>query len=240
MISVKDLHFRYHNKPESPVLKGVTFDLTPGSVTVVIGLSGSGKSTLCQILSGIIPNCIPEDYTGQVLIDDEDISKFKLSGIVQKIGYVMQDPDRQIIASTVEDELAFGLENLEVEPELIRSRVDDMMDFLKIRDMALVNPSRLSGGQKQLLSIGSVLIMEPEVLILDEPFSHLDDDGKYLTQKFLKKMQKEGKTILIVEHNYYEADFVDKWLELKDGRINELEPIHEFAEETFAEGTIAI
>ena len=224
MIRVNDLTFAYDNDPERIALEGITFSLEPETITAIIGLSGCGKSTLCQILCGIIPQCIGGNLSGQILIDDMDVRQAPLKNLCQKIGYVMQDPDRQIIAATVEDELAFGPENLALPPEEIRGRVDRSLELLGIEELALKNPAKLSGGQKQLTAVGAVLTLEPDILILDEPMSHVDERGRERMLDAIKKLRDAGKTLILVEHEYETLDFADQWLVLEEGRVKAFAP----------------
>ena len=219
MIQVTDLTFSYDSQPERKILDRITFSLEPGTITAVIGLSGCGKSTLCQILCGIIPNCVEGNLTGQVLVDGLDVQTEPLSRTARKIGYMMQDPDRQIIASAVEDELAFGPENLALPPEEIRRRVEETMELLGITHLAKKNPSQLSGGQKQLTAAGALLTLNPDILVMDEPMSHVDRQGRETMLDLMKKLKKEGKTVIVVEHDYEQLDFADQWLVLEEGKL---------------------
>lgn len=219
MIHVRNLTFSYDRRPEKAALTDITFSIKPGTVTAVIGPSGCGKSTLCQILCGIIPQCISGELQGEVRVGGTDVQHVSLRELSQKIGYVMQDPERQIIASTVEDELAFGPENLCLPPEEIRGRIEAVSDALGIRHLAAKNPGKLSGGQKQLVAIGGILTMEPDVLILDEPLSQVDREGRERMIALMKKLRAQGKTILAVEHDYRMMDFADQWICLDRGRL---------------------
>jgi len=221
IIEIKNLKFAYEENSSRYILNDVTFNIEKGEVTGIIGLSGCGKSTLCQIIAGIIPNCIFGEISGEVIVDSIDISEVALSELAQEVGFVMQDPDRQIITQTVEDELAFGAENLCVPPKEIRERVDSVMELLGISHMAEMDPSNLSGGEKQLVAIGSVLTMKPKIIILDEPFSHLDEEGKDLIRKTIDSLSKKGKTIIVVDHDYKTAGIFNKMLWLEEGKISE-------------------
>lgn len=217
MIHVENLKFSYTG--EKNILNGISFHIKKGSVTGLIGDSGCGKSTLCHILSGIIPNEIDGEISGEVKIAGQPLKYMELNEAAEYVGLVMQDPDRQIVTSTVEDELAFGLENRCILPSEIVERVEYMLDFLEIRNLRYENPGRLSGGQKQLVSIGGILTLKPPVLILDEPFSHLDENGRMLVGQLIHKMKEAGQTVLIVEHNYEYIQFADQFIWLEDGTI---------------------
>ena len=219
-LSVKNLSFAYGRKP---VLEGLSFDVRAGETLVVAGLSGSGKTTLCQILCGIIPNAVPGTISGRVMIGGDDITGASLALTATRAGLVFQDADSQIICTTVEDELAFGLENLCVETGEIRRRVDAMLRLFGLWEERLQNPSRLSGGQKRLVTIAGVLILEPQILILDEPMSALDTDGRSLVRQAIDDLHRQGATIIIVEHDLRSVTWADRWLVLQDGRIAALD-----------------
>lgn len=218
-LQVKDLTFSYESAPEIEVLSGVSFSVAKGTITAIIGLSGCGKSTLCQILCGIIPQCIEGEVSGEIRLDGLDVREEPLKKLAQKIGYMMQDPDRQIIASTVEDELAFGPENLGVEPAEIRRRVDETLELLGIRHLALKSPTQLSGGQKQLVAAGALLTMGSDILVMDEPLSHVDARGRAAMTGLMKRLCGAGKTLLVVEHDYEQLNFADQWLVMDAGKI---------------------
>lgn len=217
MVHVKELHFSYTGNRE--ILNGISFDLAEGTITGLIGDSGCGKSTLCQILAGIIPNEIDGLISGEVLVDGHSLKEMELKEIAGYVGLVMQDPDRQIFTSAVEDELAFGPENMCVCPTEIRQRVDKILDFLGIRSLSMQNPGKLSGGQKQLTAIGGILTLNPQVVILDEPFGHLDQNGKILIAQLLQKMKAAKKTIICVEHHQEWIPFADQLIWLEKGKI---------------------
>lgn len=219
ILEAKGITFSYEDKPTRHVLKDMSFGIDKGTMTVLLGLSGSGKSTLCQILCGIIPGCIKGDLGGQIIFDGIDISLVKVSQLATKIGYVMQDPDRQMITTTVEDELAFGLENLCFSSEEIKERIEEIMNLLNLNHLRLQNPGMLSGGEKQVVAIGAILALNPDVIIMDEPLSHLDELGRQTVCITLRQLRDRGKTLLIVEQDYELLDFADRWVVLKDGVI---------------------
>lgn len=216
-ITVKNLKFKYESEKE--ILKGLDFTINRGEYVAIIGDSGCGKSTLCHILCGIIPNAVSGILSGTVELDGQHIKEMEFKDFARKIGFVMQDSDRQIVTSTVEDELSFGPENFCLEPEEIRRRVDDTLELLGLSELRDVNPNRLSGGQKQMVTIGSVLTLDPEVFILDEPFSHLDRENRDNLEQVIEALKERGKTILIVEHDHTTVKKADKWLFLQDGKV---------------------
>lgn len=221
IIEVKNLSFQYDT---AEVLHDLTFSIEKNTITAILGLSGCGKTTLCHCLAGIIPNCIEGSLTGEIYIDGLELRGKKLSKLASVIGLVMQNPDNQLVTTTVEDELAFGPENMNVPPEEIRIRVDEILELLKLKDLRYENPVRLSGGQKQMVAIASVLALNPDVLILDEPLSRLDAQGKELLISTLKMLRELGKTVIVVEHDYKQMNFADQWLIMERGRLRSLAP----------------
>lgn len=216
-INVEHLTFSYDGN--NTILDDLSFAINKGEFVGIIGDSGCGKSTICHILCGIIPNAIGGDLSGCAVVGKRLLSEMKLKDMYSVIGFVMQDSDRQIVTSTVEDELAFGPENMCMEPPQIKKKVDEMLSFLGIEDLRLCNPNKLSGGQKQLVTIGSVLTSEPEIVVLDEPFSHLDQVGRDKIAGIIEQMKKKGITVIVVEHDHSAINNADRWLLLEDGQI---------------------
>ena len=215
IIEVENLSYSYDAGKK--VLNGLNFSIDKGSINGIIGLSGCGKTTLCYALCGIIPQILGGEISGQILLKGNDIASYPLSKLAQQIGLVMQNPDQALVTTTVEDELAFAPENLCLSPLEIRARVDRTLDLLHLKDLCLKNPNSLSGGQKQLVSLGAVLTLNPDILVLDEPLSQLDQDGRELVTDAMISLSREGKTIIIVEHDIEVVSFADKWLVMGNG-----------------------
>lgn len=211
------MKFQYESGRQ--ILNGLNFTVEQGEYVGIIGDSGCGKSTLCHILCGIIPHALNGTLSGDVYVDGIHLRERKMIDLAQVIGFVMQDPDRQIVTSTVEDELAFGPENFCLEPGEIRRRVEDVMELLELTRLRYINPNHLSGGQKQLVTIGSLLTLDPDIFILDEPFSHLDPENRVQVERVMEKLRERGKTILIVEHDHRMIRDADRWLFLQDGIV---------------------
>ena len=182
IIEIKNYFFSYtgNDGREKEVLHDLCISIEEKTITGVLGLSGCGKTTLCKTLCGIIPHCCPGKIDGTILIDGVNTAEIPLNKLACRIGFVMQDPDEQLITTTVEDELAFAPENLKLAPCEINRRVNYVLDALGLKALRTCDPSHLSGGQKQLTAIGSILTLEPDILVLDEPMSHLDETGKQL------------------------------------------------------------
>ena len=215
-VEVRNLTFAYSDG--KTVLRDISFFVSSGEVFVIAGLSGSGKTTLCRILCGIIPHAVKGIMSGHVTVMGIDPRDAGLPQTALRAGMVFQDADSQIICTTVEDELAFGLENLCHPPEKIRLRVDELLSEFGFDGRRLTNPARLSGGQKKLLTIAAVLAPAPPVLILDEPMSGLDSEGRELVHAALEEQRRQGRTVIIVEHDLKLVTFADRWLLLQDGK----------------------
>ena len=198
------------------VLDGLDLEIEKGSFVAILGHNGSGKSTLAKHFNAIH---IPTE--GDVLVDgintrDED----RVFEIRTKAGMVFQNPDNQMVAAIVEDDVAFAPENLGVEPEEIRKRVDNCLALVGMSKYAKSSPSKLSGGQKQRVAIASVLAMEPQCIILDESTAMLDPKGRVEVMKTIKKLNREnGMTVILITHYMDEAAQADRTIVINDGKI---------------------
>lgn len=220
-VEVSDLEFRYKSSMTS-VLKNVNLKVKPGEIVAVIGLSGSGKTSLMYALNGIIPKHISGDYSGTVNINGLSIENMGLSDIATVVGTVFQDPDTQIIFSDIQDEIAFGPENLCISKDVIFKRMDEIIKLLDIERLRGKNPKDLSGGEKQLVVLASVLSLGVQILILDECMSQIDQKGKYLIKKAIKQLKEDGKTIIMVEHEEDHLDIADSIYLLEDGNLTKV------------------
>ncbi len=195
-------------------IKNVNLEINKNQFVGIIGPNGSGKSTLARLINGLY-----EPSSGKVEVDGfNTLNKDKLFDIRKKVGFVFQNPDNQIVATTIEDEIAFGLENLELPPQEINRRIDSALDFINMISYKRRLTTNLSGGQKQLITFASILAMEPEYLVLDEPTSLIDIDGRKKIMNLLKKIKKK-KTVLFITHFLEEVFIADKILVLKDGEV---------------------
>ncbi len=221
MIVAKELSFDYiknnedGTKTKIPALKHVNFELKDGQFIAVLGHNGSGKSTLAKHLNALF---IP---TGGLLwVDGMDTSKEEFIWDIRKtVGMVFQNPDNQIIASIVEEDVAFGPENLGVPPEQIRTRVDDALASVSMQEFAKHSPHMLSGGQKQRIAIASILAMKPKCIVLDEATAMLDPIGRREVMDTIKRLNKEGITIIHITHYVDEAAMADRVIVMDDGVI---------------------
>ena len=196
---VDNLSFRYRDRPGAAI-HNISFDTKPGEVLLIAGASGCGKTTLIRSINGLIPRSYKGELTGRVLVFGEETGGWKLSQISQKIGTVLQDPERQILGSKVRNEVAFGLENLAVPRQEILQRVDEALEFLKISHLRERETFTLSGGEKQKLALAGVLAMRPSILLLDEPLASLDPASAQDTLDTVRFLADQGMTVLMVEH----------------------------------------
>ena len=218
-IHIKGLEFSYINEAEEPpvkntVLKGIDLDIEKGEFVAVLGHNGSGKSTLAKCINAIN---LPEK--GEVVVDGLDtIREENLLPIRKRVGMVFQNPDNQIVATIVEEDVAFALENLGVEPKEIRTRVDEALKTVGMYEYRMHAPHKLSGGQKQRVAIAGVLAMEPECIVLDEPTAMLDPKGRSEVMKTIKMLNKEkGVTIVLITHYMEEAAQADRVVVIDGG-----------------------
>mgnify|MGYP000726130541 CR=1 FL=1 len=219
MIETKNLSFIYREEDmesgeikEEKVLKDINIEIEKGSFTAVLGHNGSGKSTLAKHFNAIL---LPSG--GKVYVKGMDTAIFNIR---QSAGMVFQNPDNQMVAALVEDEVAFAPENLGVEPKEIRRRVDECLEIVNMTKYAQSSPSKLSGGQKQRVAIASVLAMNPEILILDEPTAMLDPKGRSEVIKTIKMLNEEKDiTVVLITHYMDEAAQADRTVVIDDGEI---------------------
>lgn len=223
MIETKNLSFIYREEDmesgeikEEKVLKDINIEIEKGSFTAVLGHNGSGKSTLAKHFNAIL---LPSG--GKVYVKGMDTAdENNIFNIRQSAGMVFQNPDNQMVAALVEDEVAFAPENLGVEPKEIRRRVYECLEIVNMTKYAQSSPSKLSGGQKQRVAIASVLAMNPEILILDEPTAMLDPKGRSEVIKTIKMLNEEKDiTVVLITHYMDEAAQADRTVVIDDGEI---------------------
>jgi len=196
-------------------LKNLSFSIEKGSFVALVGMNGSGKSTLAKLLNGLYT-----PSSGEILVDGLSTSDEKNTfEIRKKVGMVFQNPDNQMVATIIEDDIAFGPENLGIPREEIRKRVDDALNMVDMSEYRLRTASKLSGGQKQRIAIAGVLAMQPEIIILDESTSMLDPIGREEIFKVVDKLHSQGITIISITHDMEEASRADRIIALRKGRI---------------------
>lgn len=219
-ISVQNVYFSYagesENQPAENAVNGVSFDIKKGEFIALLGHNGCGKSTIAKHLNAML---LPDK--GKVYIDGDDTAdEQKTYDIREKVGLVLQNPDNQLVASVVEEDVAFGPENLGIEPKEIRQRVDYALKAVDMYDYRTHAPHKLSGGQKQRVAIAGILAMLPECIVLDEPTAMLDPNGRNEVMSTLLKLNKEkNMTIVLITHYMDEAVLADRVLVMDEGEI---------------------
>ena len=196
---IENLSFRYRDRQEAAI-RDLSFEAKPGEILLIAGASGCGKTTLIRCINGLIPRSYKGELSGRVLLFGEETARWKLSQISQKIGTVLQDPERQILGTKVVNEVAFGLENLGMPREQILERVRAALDLLEIRHLHDRDTFTLSGGEKQKVALAGVLAMRPSILLLDEPLASLDPASALDSLHTIRLLANQGMTVLMVEH----------------------------------------
>jgi energy-coupling factor transporter ATP-binding protein EcfA2 len=220
---VENLSFRYRDREELAI-RGIDFATRPGEILLIAGASGCGKTTLIRCINGLIPRSYKGQVTGTVKVFGEETGGWTLSTISQRIGTVLQDPERQILGTKVINEVAFGLENLGMaRPEIIE-RVDEALSYLKIPHLRDRETFNLSGGEKQKVALAGVLAMRPRILLLDEPLASLDPASAQDTLDMVRQLADEGMTVLIIEHRVEDVLRIspDRIMFMTDGQIRYL------------------
>lgn len=215
IIIVDQLTFQYDLRKETNILKNLSFTVKQGEWLAIIGHNGSGKSTLAQLLIGLLT-----PRSGKIQIGDMEMNEFTKWEIRKKVGLVFQNPDHQFIGTTVQDDIAFGLENINMSYQKMKVRVDLALKMVGMTEFRLHDPSRLSGGQKQRVAIAGILALQPDVLILDEAFVMLDPRSRRGLMKTLRHLQRtQNLTIISITHDMNEAAAANRMIMLKDGEI---------------------
>ena len=218
IIHIENLIYEYPQEEEKEVLRairGISLDIERGSFTAIIGRNGSGKSTLAKLLNGLF---VPTE--GIIYVEKWNTADDKhIWDVRQTAGMVFQNPDNQLVSSIVEDDVAFGPENIGIAPDEIRSRVDDALEAVRMGEYKLKAPHMLSGGQKQGIAIAGVLAMKPKCIIFDEPTAMLDPRGREDILRIIKKLNDEGITTILITHFMDEAVQADRVIIMNDGEI---------------------
>ncbi len=218
LIEIKNLTFKYGTDDEDSrvILEDFNLSVKKGSFTVILGHNGSGKSTLAKLFNGLLtPNSGTVSVDNMLTTDEKNIFEIR-----KRIGMVFQNPDNQIVCTVVEEDVAFGPENLGVDPKEIRKRVDNALSAVGMSEYALSAPDKLSGGQKQRVALAGILAMDPECIVLDEPTAMLDPIGRRDVIDTITKLNKEkGITVILITHFMEEAAGADRVIVLDDGKI---------------------
>ena len=218
---IENVNYKYPLE-DKQALKNINIEIKKGEFWAVIGKNGSGKTTFCNMLRRFVPDFYKGELTGKITLEDKELKDYSQKELVQKIGFVFQNPFTQIsgVKDTVFEEIAYGLENLGLEKEEIISRVEEILKLLEIEKLRDRNPYDLSGGQKQRVALASIIAMDPDILVIDEPTSQLDPKGTEDIFKIINLMANEGKTIILVEHKLeLIAEYAENILVLDEGEI---------------------
>ncbi len=221
MIKIQNVNYTYQENADN-VLNNLNLEIKAGDFYTIYGNNDHGKTTLGLLLRGFIPKLFNGVLTGSYEYNNKDINELTMDELCQEIGYVFQNPFSQITTAkdTVYEEIAFGLENLSVSREDMIKRVDYVIDLLKLEAIKDKNPLNLSGGQKQKVAIASIIVMEPKLLILDEPTSQLDPVATREIFEILKQLNENGTTIILIEHKIELIDqYTNNLILLKDGEV---------------------
>ena len=232
IIQLKNVSYRYP-VGEDWALRNVSIDIQRGELVSIVGNNSSGKTTLCNLIRGFIPHFYKGEVEGSVEVDGQSVEDYQLGQLGARIGYVFQNPFIQIsgVKETVFDEVAFGLENLGVPVEEIIPRVEEMLKLVKIENLREKNPFELSGGQRQRVAIAAIIVMDPDILVFDEPSSQLDPIGTEQVFDIIRLMKERGKTIVLVEHKMdLVAEHSDRLIVLDKGTIVMDGPVREVLE----------
>ena len=220
-IEIKNFSYKYPLEDKN-VLENLNLKIETGEFWAIVGKNGSGKTTFCNALRRFVPDFYKGEVTGEIVIDGKNLKDFSPKELVTKVGFVFQNPFTQIsgVKDTVFEEIAYGLENLAVEKEKIIKRVNETLKLLEIEHLKDKNPQEMSGGQKQRVALASIIVMDPEILVIDEPTSQLDPKGTQDIFKIINIMAKKGKTIILVEHKLeLIAEYAEKIVVLDEGKI---------------------
>ena len=220
MIEIQELTFKYSNSKKN-ALENITLNIEKGDFIGIIGESGAGKTTFCSCLNGLIPHHYTGDFYGSVKVEGQDTFEIKPDKLALKVGSVFQDIESQIVSYFVEDEILFGLENFGVPANQIDARITEALEALDITDLRHREINTLSGGQKQKVVLASILALQPDYLILDEPTGELDPASSLQIFKLLKKLNEEkGITVIIAEQKIMLlCEFVKKLIVLEKGTV---------------------
>ena len=215
IIEVQHLKYKYDHHADDYILKDVTFHVKQGEWLSIVGHNGSGKSTTIRLIDGLL-----EAESGEIIIDGDKLTLENVWEKRQHIGMVFQNPDNQFVGATVEDDVAFGLENQGMDYQIMFDRVQEALDIVGMQDFKEREPARLSGGQKQRVAIAGVVALRPDIIILDEATSMLDPEGRLELIQTVKKIKdRHGMTVISITHDLDEVALSDRVLVMKEGQV---------------------
>lgn len=215
IIEVKNLSYRYDHKSEDYILKDVSFHVKQGEWLSIVGHNGSGKSTTVRLIDGLL-----EAESGDIIISGDKLTADNVWEKRRQIGMVFQNPDNQFVGATVEDDVAFGLENQGMDYPMMVKRVHEALELVGMQDFKEREPARLSGGQKQRVAIAGVVALQPDIIILDEATSMLDPEGRLELIRTVKEIKdKNHLTVISITHDLDEISLSDRVLVMKNGQV---------------------
>ena len=218
VISIKNIHFNYQDQDTREALSDVSLDVYEGEWLAIIGHNGSGKSTLAKMMNGLL-----EASSGEIYIDGQLLTEETVYEARRKVGMVFQNPDNQFVGTTVEDDIAFGLENIGMPREEMVQKINDSLEMVRMSPFKEKEPARLSGGQKQRVAIAGMIALAPKVVILDEATSMLDPQGRFEVISTIQQLHKDkGITVISITHDLDEAAQADRVLLMEVGKVNRI------------------
>ena len=218
VISIKNIHFNYQDQDTSEALSDVSLDVYEGEWLAIIGHNGSGKSTLAKMMNGLL-----EASSGEIYIDGQLLTEKTVYEARRKVGMVFQNPDNQFVGTTVEDDIAFGLENIGMPRDEMVQKINASLEMVRMTKFKEKEPARLSGGQKQRVAIAGMIALAPKVVILDEATSMLDPQGRFEVISTIQQLHKDkGITVISITHDLDEAAQADRVLLMEGGKVNRI------------------
>ena len=218
VISIKNIHFNYQDQDTREALSNVSLDVYEGEWLAIIGHNGSGKSTLAKMMNGLL-----EASSGEIYIDGQLLTEETVYEARRKVGMVFQNPDNQFVGTTVEDDIAFGLENIGMPRDEMVQKINASLEMVRMTKFKEKEPARLSGGQKQRVAIAGMIALAPKVVILDEATSMLDPQGRFEVISTIQQLHKDkGITVISITHDLDEAAQADRILLMEGGKVNRI------------------
>ena len=218
VISIKNIHFNYQDQDTREALSDVSLDVYEGEWLAIIGHNGSGKSTLAKMMNGLL-----EASSGEIYINGQLLTEDTVYEARRKVGMVFQNPDNQFVGTTVEDDIAFGLENIGMPRDEMVQKINASLEMVRMTKFKEKEPARLSGGQKQRVAIAGMIALAPKVVILDEATSMLDPQGRFEVISTIQQLHKDkGITVISITHDLDEAAQADRVLLMEGGKVNRI------------------
>lgn len=218
VISIKNIHFNYQDQDTREALSDVSLDVYEGEWLAIIGHNGSGKSTLAKMMNGLL-----EASSGEIYIDGQLLTEDTVYEARRKVGMVFQNPDNQFVGTTVEDDIAFGLENIGMPRDEMVRKINTSLEMVRMTKFKEKEPAHLSGGQKQRVAIAGMIALAPKVVILDEATSMLDPQGRFEVISTIQQLHKDkGITVISITHDLDEAAQADRVLLMEGGKVNRI------------------